>query len=99
MQWGWYQKDSRVVPPGIATFSVRMLLPLNGDAEPSCAAYEPLWWALLTTRGSRTPLGVQPLRSPVSKPPLTTPAGGVVTVRATFAECVALEPVPVTVIV
>ena len=49
--------------------------------------------------GVKAPLMLQPLRSPVSKPPLTTPGGAAVTVRETVVVCVALEPVPVTVIV
>ena len=51
-------------------------------------------------RGRYAPLAVQPLRLPVSKPPLTTPAGGaVVTVSPIEVVCVAVVPVPVTVIV
>jgi hypothetical protein len=49
--------------------------------------------------GVKAPLAVQPLRFPVSKPPLTTPCGAAVTVRLTVVECVALVAVPVTMIV
>src|SRR5207247_8369487 len=56
-QCGSYQNVNRELPLGIATVCVRMLLPLNGEDEPSRAAYEPLWCALLTTCGSTTPLG------------------------------------------
>ena len=54
---------------------------------------------MVTIRGRRTPLGDHAVKSPVSKLPLVTPGGGVVTVSATDVECVALVPVPVTVIV
>ena len=48
--------------------------------------------------GVKAPLGVQPLRLPVSKPPFTTRCAAGVTVRLTVVVCVALVPVPVTVI-
>src|SRR5260370_429674 len=49
--------------------------------------------------GVKAPLAFQPLRLPVSNPPLTASCGGAGTVRSTVVVCVALAPVPVTVIV
>ena len=45
------------------------------------------------------PAVVQPLRFPVSKPPLTIPGAVPDIVKETFTEWVALVPVPVTVTV
>src|SRR5205823_4591501 len=96
-QCGWYQNVNRELPLGIATVCVSVLSPLYGLDEPSCAAYVPLCGDV-TTRGATTPLELQPLRLPVSKPPLTTPAGAVVTVNVTLVVCVCVVPAPVTVI-
>jgi hypothetical protein len=99
-QCGWYQNVS--VPPvaGTAIVCDMVLSPLVGEVEPSSAAYVPVWLVVLIV--SDAPLVVQPLKLPVSNPPLVTtepppPAG--FTVSDTVVECVALVPVPVTVIV
>src|SRR3954447_12312091 len=98
VQCGWYQKVSRELPAGIATDCVSVLLPFTGLADPICAD-EPPVCAVVLMPGRKAPLAVQPLSVPVSKPPLTTPCGAVVTVRATVVVCVVVAPVPVTVIV
>ena len=95
VQCGWYQNVSREFPLGIATLCVSVLLPLTALADPICAEYVPVC-AVVLIRGRYAPLAVQPLSVPVSKPPLTTPCGAVVTVRLTVVECVAVVPVPVT---
>jgi hypothetical protein len=65
------------------------LLPTIAEAVPLCAVVEvPV-----------LPTEVQPVR-PLSNPPLVMPlGGGAVTVRLTVVAWVAVEPVPVTVIV
>jgi hypothetical protein len=66
---------------------------------PSCAPKLPLWAAAASTEVA-APEAVQPVKLPVSKPPLTTGLVlGAVTVRLTVAVWVLLPPVPVTVMV
>src|SRR5580765_4664057 len=98
VQCGWYQKVSRESPLGIATDCVRVLLPFTGFGEPSWADQLPEWPPEWIT-GVNAPLVVQPLRFAVSKPPFVTPCAGTVTVSEMLVACVALAPVPVTVIV
>ena len=73
-----------------------MLLSPLGEVEPTRAAKLPEWPPLTTVA---TPVVVQPLSVPVSKPPLTMPLPPPldVTVSETLVVWVAEEPVPVTV--
>src|SRR4051794_22152501 len=100
-QCGWYQKLNCELPAGTAIVCWSLLLPLNGVEAPSWAATAPEC-ALDVIAGSGAPaaLGAQPEKLPVSKPPFaTTSTPAAETVRPTVVECVAPEPVPVTVIV
>ena len=76
-----------------------VLLPLVGVARPRRAEKLPVWPPLITA--SAWPDVLQPLKSPVSKPPLAIPepppAG--LTVRVIVVEWVAEVPVPVMVTV
>src|SRR5204863_291228 len=98
-QCGWYQSGSVGDPDGTVTVCVSVLSPLYAVDTPSCAAYEPLC-AVVTTFGATTPEDDQPESEPLSKPPFTTPPGGVtaVTFSVSVVVCVADAPVPVTVI-
>ena len=70
------------------------LFPLNGLVLPTSAAKLPV----CDLEGMEVaPAVVQPVKLPVSKPPLTTTLPVPVTVRVTEVECVADAPVPVTV--
>jgi hypothetical protein len=87
-----YQKDS--VPPAAGKLKVWARVPVLGsDVDPIRAAYVPLW-AVFTI--AVTPVRLQPVKSPVSNPPLTITG---VTVNKTVVEWVVEVPVPVTVTV
>ena len=96
-QCGWYQNVSRDDPLGIATVCVSVLSPLTAAVDPTCTEYVPEC-AVVLIRGVNAPLADQPPSVPFSKPPFTTPCTAV-TVSATLVMCVAVAPVPVTVIV
>src|SRR5450759_3993034 len=88
-----YQKVS--LPPVAGTVKVwDRVLSAEGDAEPTWAAKAPLCDVCTIPV---TPVVVQPVKSPVSKPPFTMPL--IVTVTATTVECVLGPSVPVTVTV
>src|SRR5260370_1210195 len=94
-----YQKLS--VPPALGAAKVWLIdeSPLKGEVLPTCAAKLPLCPPLTA---AAVPVVDQPLRSPLSKPPLTTPPGGgdeAVTVRLMAAVCEVLPAVPVMVTV
>jgi hypothetical protein len=66
----------------------------DGDVEPIRAANTPLCGVFTI---AVTPVRVQPVKSPVSKPPFTMPLA--VTVTVMTVECVLAPSVPVTVTV
>ena len=94
VQCTWYQNVSVVDPVGAVKVWAMELSPLNGEAEPTCAEWVPLWAVELI---AVDPERVQPVKSPVSNPPLVMPPPpDEVTVRLTGVLCVALGAVPVT---
>jgi hypothetical protein len=76
-----------------------VLSPLVGELEPACPEWAPECAVLLIEVAA--PPVVQPLKVPVSKPPLVMPPPppDEVTVTLTVVLCVALPSVPVTVTV
>jgi len=83
------------LPPAAGTVKVwASVLFAEGEVEPTRAAKTPLCGVFTI---AVTPVRVQPVKSPVSKPPFTIPFG--VTVTATRVECVLEPSVPVTVTV
>ena len=86
-----YQKVS--LPPAVGTVKVwDTVLSAEGDVEPTWAAKAPLCDVETI---AVTPVVVQPVKSPVSKPPFTMSL--IVTVTAITVECVLAPSVPVTV--
>jgi len=88
------------VPPALGALNVCMieLSPLVGDVPPTRAENVPEWLTPDTT--ATVPAPVQPARVPVSKPPLVIPLPlDALTTKETVVLCVALAPVPVTVMV
>lgn len=81
-QCTWYQKLSVVVPLAAVKVCAMELLPLVGELEPASAEKLPLCAVVLI---EVVPLLVQPVKFPVSKPPLTMlfPPPVPVTVTAT----------------
>ena len=73
MSWQatWYQKDRVPPPAGTAKVWLSELSPSVATVEPPRPAQAPEWTGLDTTEV--VPVRVQPVRSPVSKPPLAMP--------------------------
>src|SRR5262249_17542728 len=67
-QFGLYQNVSVVAVAGTVIVCVIVLSPLVASMPPSWAANDPLWTGEVTTQVT-APLAVQPVKSPVSKPP------------------------------
>ena len=69
-----YQNDRVLLPAGAVKAWVIEEVPLVGLAEPSIAAYWPLCGPVVVTeQAAACPPQLQPVRVPVSKPPLVMP--------------------------
>src|SRR5437588_12753538 len=67
-----YQRVSGPVGLGAVNVCATVLSPLVGELPPTIAVYVPEWEAVEI---DVVPVRVHPVKSPVSNPPLVTPAG------------------------
>src|SRR5215471_8525663 len=95
-----YQNDSWLAPDGAVNVCDTFESPLVGDVEPNITARPPECTGDDTIAVVPVPPRVQPVKSPVSNPPLTIaepPPPEVVTVNVNAAEWLPDAAVPVTI--